>query len=247
MQTNIYYAVKFEHPESKKFVYVQSSKIIYNGSTVNSINVQITTDITEAFLYKQFEQAQEVVDMLPSVYKNIQAEIFKVEKMIDGIPSHYIPWTGGKEMEKLYVVMVINQGKGSKGAFYLNNKEGITLASGVENAYVFKDQALAKQYADEVEGNYPEYDLVVSVQEVRLSAEGIKLDDVDENEKTDTVTSLVIDKGINAVSILEDLINRLKAEFESEMTSVHERLSISEEIRSLVVLLEQIKEEKSWE
>ena len=150
-------------------------------------------------------------------------------------------------MQKLYIVTVINQGKGSKGVFHLSDKEGLMLTSGVENAYIFKDQALAKQYADEVEGNYPEYDLVVSVQEVRLSAEGIKLDDVDENEKTDTVTSLVIDKGINAVSILEDLINRLKAEFESEMTSVHERLSISEEIRSLVVLLEQIKEEKSWE
>ncbi|MDB8552611.1 hypothetical protein, partial [Turicibacter sanguinis] len=127
MQTNMYYAVKFEHPESKKIVYVQSSKIIYNGSTVNSINVQVTTDITEAFLYKQFEQAQEVVDMLPSVYKNVQAEIFKVEKMMGGIPSHYIPWTGGKEMQKLYIVTVINQGKGTKGKFYLSDKEGLTL------------------------------------------------------------------------------------------------------------------------
>ena len=85
-------------------------------------------------------------------------------------------------MQKLYIVTAINQGKGSKGVFYLSDKEGLMLTSGVENAYIFKDQALAKQYADEVEGNYPECDLVVFVQEVRLSAEGIKFNDVDEIE-----------------------------------------------------------------
>ena len=76
-------------------------------------------------------------------------------------------------MQKLYVVTAINQGKGSKGVFYLSDKEGLVLTENVENAYFFKNRTLAKEYVNEVEGNYPEYDLVVSVQEVRLSAEGI--------------------------------------------------------------------------
>lgn len=134
-----------------------------------------------------------------------------------------------------------------KGKFYLSDKEGLMLTDNVENAYLFKCPVLAKKFVNEVEGNYPEYDLVVYDQEIVISAEGIKLDDVDETKKMGIVTSLVGDKGINTMSVLEDLINGLKAEFESKMTSVGERLAISEEIRSLVFFLEQIKEEKGWE
>ena len=56
-------------------------------------------------------------------------------------------------MQKLYVVTVINQGKGNKGVFYLSDKEGLVLTENVENAYFFKNRTLAKEYVNEVEGN----------------------------------------------------------------------------------------------
>lgn len=204
----------------------------------------LTENLVEAKLFSSYETARKTMGYAKNKQDLFIDEI--VEVKVDNF-GNVVEIEGGKEMQKLYVVTAINQGKGSKGVFYLSDKEGLVLTENVENAYIFKCPVLAKKFVDEVEGNYPEYDLVVSVQEVRLSAEGIKLDDVDENEKTDIVTSLVIDKGINTVSILEDLINGLKAEFESETPFVHERLAISEEIRSLVVLLEQIKEEKGWD
>lgn len=62
-----------------------------------------------------------------------------------------------------------------------------------------------------------------------------------ESESTNVaVTSLVTDKGINTVNVLEDLINGLKADFESEVTLVCERIEISKEIRSLLELLESL-------
>ena len=69
--------------------------------------------------------------------------------------------------------MVTNQGKGVKGVFYLSELEGLKITQG-SSRYIFKDEALAKKYADEVEAKYTEYDLIVSVQEVELCVEGIK-------------------------------------------------------------------------
>lgn len=63
-----------------------------------------------------------------------------------------------------------------------------------------------------------------------------------ESESTNgAVASLVTDKGINTVSILEDLINGLKVLFESEATPVCECIEISKEIRSLLELLESLR------
>ena len=76
-------------------------------------------------------------------------------------------------MNKYYIVMVTNQGKGVKGVFYLSELEDLKITQG-SSCYIFKDEALAKKYADEVEAKYTEYDLIVSVQEVELCVEGIK-------------------------------------------------------------------------
>lgn len=96
-------------------------------------------------------------------------------------------------MQKLYVVTVINQVKGMKGKFYLSDKEGLMLTDNIENAYFFKCPVLAKKFVNEVESNYPEYDLVVYDQEVVISAEGIKLNSV-EKSQTSEITLFVDEK-----------------------------------------------------
>ena len=111
-------------------------------------------------------------------------------------------------MQKLYVVTAINQGKGNKGVFYLSDKEGLVLTENVENAYFFKNRTLAKEYVNEVECNYPEYDLVVSVQEVKLSAEGVKLNSVEESQ-TSKITLLLDGKILAEHVINEDFFDEL--------------------------------------
>lgn len=93
-------------------------------------------------------------------------------------------------MQKLYVVTVINQVKGMKGKFYLSDKEGLMLTDNIENAYLFKCPVLAKKFVNEVEGNYPEYDLVVYDQEVVISAEGIELNSVEESQTSEIISLL---------------------------------------------------------
>ena len=109
-------------------------------------------------------------------------------------------------MHKLYVVTVINQGKGMKGKFYLSDKEGLMLTDNVENAYLFKCPVLAKKFVNEVEGNYPEYDLVVYDQEVVISAEGVKLNSVEESQ-TSEITLLLDGKILAEHVINEDFFN----------------------------------------
>lgn len=77
-------------------------------------------------------------------------------------------------MKKYYVVMAINQGtKGVKGVYYLSDLEELDLSRN-QTPYIFKNEEEAKKYANTVEENHIDYDLIVSVQEVELCAEGIK-------------------------------------------------------------------------
>lgn len=139
----------------------------------------LTENLVEAKLFSSYETARKTMDYAKNKQDLFIDEI--VEVKVDNF-GNVVEIEGGKEMQKLYVVTAINQGKGSKGVFYLSDKEGLVLTENVENAYFFKNRTLAKEYVNEVEGNYPECDLVVFVQEVRLSAEGIKFNDVDEIE-----------------------------------------------------------------
>lgn len=163
----------------------------------------LTENLVEAKLFSSYETARKTMDYAKNKQDLFIGEI--VEVKVDNF-GNVVEIEGGKEMQKLYVVTAINQGKGSKGVFYLSDKEGLVLTENVENAYFFKNRTLAKEYVNEVEGNYPEYDLVVSVQEVRLSAEGIKLDDVDTSQKPE-VTLMVDGKELAKHAINGEPIN----------------------------------------
>lgn len=191
-----YYVIKSTDKETKGIVYFKR----YLGNSFTSAE-----NLANAKLFLDYETAKKHMKYIENdnPQKTFIDEIIEVE--VDQF-GNVVEIEGGKEMQKLYVVMAINQGKGSKGVFYLSDKEGLVLTENVENAYFFKNRTLAKEYVNEVEGNYPEYDLVVSVQEVRLSAEGIELDDVDESQKSE-ITLMVDGKELAKQIINGEPIN----------------------------------------
>lgn len=159
----------------------------------------LTENLVEAKLFSSYETARKTMDYAKNKQDLFIDEI--VEVKVDNF-GNVVEIEGGKEMQKLYVVTAINQGKGSKGVFYLSDKEGLVLTENVENAYFFKNRTLAKEYVNEVEGNYPEYDLVVSVQEVVISAEGVKLNSVEESQTSEI--TLLLDGKILAEHVINE-------------------------------------------